>query len=71
MENAAYNPSLSPLQVALVALILAGDDFSAISQVCLVEVRGAVISQKGVTEAVLSTIAPGVTLQVATATLKA
>ncbi|MDB6127907.1 MAG: hypothetical protein JWM35_1803 [Verrucomicrobia bacterium] len=64
LENAAFNPGLPPLQTALVGLILAGEDFSAISRVCLAEVRDAVISQKGVTEAILGTLAPGVKLQV-------
>ena len=60
IENVAFNPSLSPLQVALAALIAAGEDYSAISAVMLVEVEGAKISQKAVTETVLSAIAPNV-----------
>ena len=71
LENAAFNPGLPPLQTALVGLILAGENFSAISRVCLVEVKEAVISQKSVTEAILGTIAPTVKLQVVTATRRA
>jgi cytidine deaminase len=71
IENAAYNPSLSPLQTALVALITAGESYSAISEVVVVEMEGAPISQKSVAEAVLSAIAPAVKLRVVSATMKA
>jgi cytidine deaminase len=63
LENAAFNPSLSPLQTALVQLILAGEEYAAITQVLLVEVKNAKISQASVTRAVLSAIAPTVQLQ--------
>lgn len=66
IENAAFNPSLSPLQTALAALIVGGGQYSAISRVTLVEVEGAPISQKAVTEAALGAIAPTVRLEVAT-----
>jgi len=71
IENAAYNPSLPPLQTALVALIIAGESYSAISEVALVEMEGAPISQKSVAEAVLSAIASAVKLRVVNATMKA
>ncbi len=64
IENAAFNPSLSPLQTALVALIVAGDQFSAISRVTLVEFEGAAISQRSAAEAVLAAIAPAIKLEV-------
>ena len=70
IENAAYNPSLAPLQTALVALILAGESYSAISEIVLVEAEGTRISQKSVAEAVLGAIAPGVKLPVVSATLQ-
>ena len=60
IENAAFNPSLSPFQTALVQLILAGEEYSAISRVALVEVSKGKISQLSVTRAVLSEIAPAV-----------
>jgi cytidine deaminase len=66
IENVAFNPSLSPLQTALSAFIVAGEDYAAISSVALVEMEGAAISQKSVTEAALSTVAPSVKLQVVT-----
>jgi len=71
IENAAYNPSLPPLQTALVALITAGENYSAISEVVLVEVEGAPISQKSAAEAVLSAIAADLKLRRLTATMKA
>jgi len=71
IENVAFNPSLSPLQSALAALIVAGDDSSAIARVVLVEMENAKISQKSVTEAALNAIAPAATLQVARTTIAA
>src|SRR5271156_1912906 len=71
IEIAAFNPSLSPLQIALVGLIVAGEDYSAISRVVLTEVNGAKISQKGVTEALLAVVAPGVRLEISRADRKA
>jgi cytidine deaminase len=66
IENAAFNPSLSPLQTALVALIAAGENHAAISRATLVEIDGAAISQRSVAEAALGAIAPAVKLQVVT-----
>lgn len=68
IENVAFNPSLSPLQTALAALIVAGENYAAISRVALVEMEGAAISQKSVTEAALSAIAPSVKVQAVTTT---
>ena len=64
IENVAFNPSLSPLQTALVPFIAAGEPYSAISAVTLVEVEGSKISQRSVTEAVLAAIAPQLKLAV-------
>jgi len=66
IENVAFNPSLSPLQTALAALIAAGEPYTAISHVVLVELKGATISQKPVTETVLRAIAPEAKLEVIT-----
>lgn len=60
IENAAFNPSLSPLQTALVQLILAGDEPPAMARAALAESNTAKISQKSATEAVLTAIAPSV-----------
>jgi hypothetical protein len=48
-------------------LIVAGEDYSAISRVVLTEAKGAKISQKGVTEALLAVVAPGVRLETSSA----
>jgi cytidine deaminase len=69
IENVAFNPSLSPLQTALAALIVAGDNNSAIARVALVEMENAKISQNSVTEAALSAIAPAAVLQVVKTTM--
>jgi cytidine deaminase len=69
IENVAFNPSLSPLQTALAALIVAGDDMSAIARLVLVETENAKISQKSVTEAALTAIAPSAVLHVIKTTM--
>jgi len=63
IENVAFNPSLSPLQIALAQMIAAGQHYSAIADVTLVELQEAKISQKSVTETVLGAIAPSVQLR--------
>ena len=63
LENAAFNPSLSPLQTALIQLVLAGEEFSHISRVVLVEDAAGKISQESVTRAALSALAPSASLQ--------
>ena len=64
IENVAFNPSLSPLQTAIVQLNVAGKDYSAISAVTLVEMQCSKISQRAVTETVLAALAPQVKLEV-------
>lgn len=63
LENVAYNPSLSPLQSALVGLIMAGDQFADITDAVLAEVEAAPISQMTATRAVLAGIAPRARLE--------
>jgi len=60
IENVAFNPSLSPLQTALAALIVAGETYSSISEVVLVEIEDGVISQQTATEASLAGVAAAV-----------
>lgn len=64
IENVAFNPSLSPLQTALVQLIAAGGEYTGIAAVTLVELQRARISQRAVTEAALAALAPERKLQV-------
>jgi cytidine deaminase len=58
IENSAYNPSLPPLQVALVAMAMAKEDFSDIAEVALAEAANNSISQLNATKSVLAVIAP-------------
>src|SRR5581483_10504858 len=67
LENAAFNPSLSPLQSALVNLLLAGADLASIERVVLVEKKNAAISQRAATEAALTALSPTARLVVMTA----
>jgi cytidine deaminase len=58
IENAAFNPSLPPLQVALVAMAMASEEFGDIAEVVLAEASNNSISQLNATKSVLSVIAP-------------
>jgi cytidine deaminase len=58
IENSAYNPSLPPLQVALVAMALANENFSDIAEAVLAEASNNSISQLSATKSVLASIAP-------------
>ena len=56
-ENAAFNPSLSPLEAAIVALIIrGGKSYADITDAVLVEVPNAKASQLGAARAVLETV---------------
>jgi cytidine deaminase len=70
LENVAFNPSLSPLQAALVGLIMADEEPGRISSVVLVELEGAGISQMSATQAVLDGLAPGARLRRVAARLR-
>jgi cytidine deaminase len=57
-ENAAFNPSMSPLEAAVVSLVInGGKKYSDVSEAVLVEVAGAVASQLAATQAVLASMA--------------
>jgi cytidine deaminase len=55
-ENAAFNPSMSPLEGAVVMLAMSGRKYSDIIDAVLVEAKGSAASQAGVTRAVLATM---------------
>lgn len=56
-ENAAYNPSMSPLEAAIVNLVLNGQkSYADIAEAVLVEAASTPVSQEGATRAVLRTI---------------
>ncbi|HEV2178477.1 MAG TPA: cytidine deaminase [Terriglobia bacterium] len=71
IENAAFNPSLPPLEAALAALILAGGEPAEVSRAVLVERQNALISQQGISEIVLRAVAPAARLEVVTVLTKA
>lgn len=64
IENAAFNPSLSPLQTALAGLFAAGLNATSIVKAVLVEVEGARISQSNVTLAALRSLAPAAKFEI-------
>ena len=70
LENVAFNPSLSPLQSALVGLVMGREDAGDITAAVLVELERAAISQRGATQAVLGAIAPAAKLKILAARIK-
>lgn len=58
LENAAYNPSISPFHAALVALLKGGHDFEEIAVVVLAEQKEAKSSHASITEVLLKHVAP-------------
>jgi cytidine deaminase len=63
-ENAAYNPSMCPLEGAMTLQSLTGDGLSNVKRVVLVELESPKASQIAATEAVVETFA-GVVLEIA------
>jgi len=57
-ENAAYSPSMSPLEAALVLYNFANQDFARIKRAVLVQTKAETANQEGATRAVLSSL-PG------------
>jgi cytidine deaminase len=60
-ENAAFNPSLPPLQAALAALAMRSIPTAQVRRAALAETAGPV-SQRAATESLLAGVAPGVAL---------
>jgi cytidine deaminase len=63
-ENAAYNPSLSPMQSAVSHMRMWDEGFAGIRRAVLVEVEGAICSQVVNASGILGVVAPGVELEV-------
>ncbi|MGO1297921.1 MAG: cytidine deaminase [Vibrio sp.] len=59
-ENAAFNPSLPPLQVALVQMRMTGLDFALVTHVALVEMAKTPISHLDSTQATLDGLNPDI-----------
>lgn len=55
-ENAAFNPSLPPLQAALVLMNLSGANCKSIRRAVLAEAQGAIVSQWNATQATLAAL---------------
>lgn len=61
-ENAAFNPSLPPLQVALIQVLLAGEVFDSIKAAALVENSEGKISHLADTQSTLEALNPDIPL---------
>lgn len=70
VENASFNPSLSPMEAALAQLNLCGHAYHEIEQAVLVEVQNARCSQVDAARSVLKSISP-ITLTIVQAFLPA
>ena len=70
IENAAYNPSLSPFLSALDRLRFRERDFSKIREAVLVEVEDANVGQEIHTSSLISLLAPKAEIKVVTVTQK-
>ncbi|CCO44514.1 Cytidine deaminase [Vibrio nigripulchritudo SOn1] len=62
-ENAAFNPSLPPLQVALIQLLLAEDSLERITNAVLIESNSGTSSHFANTQATLQAINPDISLE--------
>ncbi|MDE1184988.1 MAG: cytidine deaminase [Pantoea sp.] len=58
-ENAAFNPSLPPLQAALILLNMHNEALDSVQQAILAECQGAVLSQHDATRATLAALGCG------------
>ncbi len=63
IENAAYNPSLSPMHTALISLVVGMQSYKDIAHVTLAESLSAPISQEAAVRSILHAIAPTATLE--------
>jgi len=63
IENAAFNPSVSPMLSALVHLISEGYDYKDIKEVALVERKNSPVVQEHNVQDILNSIAPGTALK--------
>ncbi|SHF31097.1 cytidine deaminase [Vibrio gazogenes] len=62
-ENAAFNPSLPPLQVAVILLRMGGYSLNDINRVVLAETQKATVTHLDTTRSVLQKIAPHIQLE--------
>ncbi len=64
LENVAFNPSISPLQAALVLLVADGKDYSEITEALLIEKQSSKISQEAMSRELLRNLAPNATFNI-------
>ncbi len=62
-ENAAFNPSLPPLQVALILMRMAGEKFDKIDAAALAELKDGSVRHLVDTQATLNTLIPGLNVE--------
>lgn len=67
LENAAFNPSLAPLQSALVSVVMHQEDLAGITRVVLVEIADARITHQAETRLVLAVLSPKASFETLTA----
>lgn len=63
LENAAFNPSLSPMQTAIVAALLGGESGTGVTEAALVRVEPSRVDHAGAARLLLDRFAPGVPLR--------
>ncbi len=63
-ENAAFNPSVSPVESTLSSLNLSKVPFDQIVRAVLVEMKSSKVSQKNVFESILKRVAPNAELEI-------
>ncbi|WP_434360518.1 cytidine deaminase [Parasalinivibrio latis] len=61
-ENAAFNPSLPPLQVALIAMNMAGEKLTDVEEAALIEIADSPVSHLQETQGTLETLNPDLVL---------
>lgn len=68
IESAAFNPTLSPCQAALVHLVSAQEDYGNIQEVLLVEAQEATVSLSSSVESFIQSLSPDARIRCLTAT---
>jgi cytidine deaminase len=63
IENAAFNPSLPPLEIALISVLAARRSLHEITDAVLIELEDKVVSQKFLADSALASICPNVRLR--------
>lgn len=70
IENAAFNPSMSPLHAALVSVVLSGCKLSDLAEVALVELSSPAITQEDIVHIIITAVAQSASFRIARATMQ-